>query len=177
VPLTLPAHASLLTALLPPEHGIHDIGGAGLGSGVPVIHGGVPAARLRPGAFVSASVLDSVFGLARGFDVYDDDAGGRRATRRANETVDAALAWLSTQGSQPAFTWVHLYDPHADYDPPAEYRARFATAVRRRDRVDGRARRAAWSPRARAPAGRDRRRPGRPTAKGWVITARTRTAR
>jgi len=127
VPLTLPAHASLLTGLLPPEHGIHDNGGAGLGSGVPVLTEAFRQREYATGAFVSASVLDAVFGLARGFDVYDDDTTSRRrTTRRAGETVDAALAWLATQGQRPAFTWVHLYDPHADYDPPAEYAARFA---------------------------------------------------
>ncbi len=127
VPLTLPAHASLLTALLPPEHGIHDNGGAGLGSGVPVLTEEFRRREYATGAFVSASVLDAVFGLARGFDVYDDDTTSRRRTqRRAGETVDAALAWLAALGPRPAFTWVHLYDPHADYDPPAEFRARFA---------------------------------------------------
>jgi tetratricopeptide (TPR) repeat protein len=82
---------------------------------------------------VSAFVLDGRFGLERGFDVYDDRLGVAKASRspgavperRGDHTVDAALAWL---GRAPPrfFLWVHLYDPHAEYDPPAPWRDRFA---------------------------------------------------
>lgn len=126
VPLTLPAHATLLTGLLPPELGIHDNGGVGLGSGVPVLTEEFRAHGYATGAFVSASVLNASFGLARGFERYDDEIGARRPpTRRAEDTVGAALTWLATQGDRPAFVWVHLYDPHASYDAPEPYRSRF----------------------------------------------------
>jgi len=126
VPLTLPAHATLLTGLLPPELGIHDNGGVGLGSGVPVLAEEFRVKGYATGAFVSASVLGASFGLARGFDRYDDEIGARRPpTRRAEDTVGAALTWLAAQHDRPAFVWVHLYDPHASYDAPEPYRSRF----------------------------------------------------
>jgi arylsulfatase A-like enzyme/Tfp pilus assembly protein PilF len=125
-PLTLPSHVSIMTGALPPVHGVRDNG---------VLFGGTPppAARLlrdagyRTGAFVGAYVLDRRFGLADGFETYDDrvrrdpDAAARlEADRRAEVVVDAALAWLARTPS-PRFLWVHVYDPHAPYDPPAEY--------------------------------------------------------
>jgi Flp pilus assembly protein TadD len=83
----------------------------------------------RTGAFVGAFVLDHRFGLDRGFDVYDDDivrdpgdaSRGLEAERRGDQVVDRALAWLKQSDSRPFFAWVHLYDPHAPYAPPAPY--------------------------------------------------------
>ena len=82
-------------------------------------------AGLRTAAFVGAYVLDQRFGLADGFDVYDDrirrkaDEGvNLEAERRGSEVADAAIAWLNQQSSR-FFLWVHLYDPHAPYEPPA----------------------------------------------------------
>jgi catechol 2,3-dioxygenase-like lactoylglutathione lyase family enzyme len=90
------------------------------------------AAGFASAAFVAAFVLDSRFGLDRGFDLYDDRLGMRDTTRvpgavpdrRGDRTVDAALAWL---GAAPArfFLWVHLYDPHGDYEPPPPFAERF----------------------------------------------------
>jgi Flp pilus assembly protein TadD len=77
-------------------------------------------------------VLDRRFGLARGFDVYDDaierrDTGGSvlESERRGDVVVAAAQAWIEGQG-EPFFAWVHLYDPHAPYDPPSPHRERLA---------------------------------------------------
>jgi choline-sulfatase len=134
VPLTCPSHASLLTGLLPPRHGIHDNGGFVLGTGFPTLAELFVDAGYRTAAFVSAFVLDRRFGLARGFAVYEDDMlGPSTATqkeRRAMElpakiTVDRALSWLRRPDPRPFFAWVHLYDPHAPYRPPEPYATRF----------------------------------------------------
>ncbi len=127
VPLTLPTHASLLTGTLPPEHGIHDNGRTALGSELTTLAEVYAARGYRTGAFVSAIALDASFGLDRGFEVYDDDLGGaeptvqRQLDRPAAAAVDAAIAWLAADASQPFFAWVHVYDPHAEYTPPPEY--------------------------------------------------------
>jgi len=127
VPLTLPTHASLLTGTLPPEHGIHDNGRTALGAELTTLAEVYAARGYRTGAFVSAIALDASFGLNRGFDVYDDDLGGaepagqRQLDRPAAAAVDAALAWLAADTLQPFFAWVHVYDPHAEYAPPAEF--------------------------------------------------------
>jgi len=124
-PLTLPAHVSLLTGRYPFDHGVRNNGNFALGDRVPTIAGALHAAGYRTAAFVSAFVLDRRYGLARGFDRYDDRF---ELERRGADTTAAASAWLGeTAGdSRPFFVWLHLYDPHDPYDPPAPYRTAFA---------------------------------------------------
>jgi choline-sulfatase len=131
VPLTLPSHASLLTGLLPPRHGVRDNAGFVLGEEVPTLAEQFARAGYRTAAFVSAFVLDRRFGLARGFETYVDEmppdpAEPARASCRAGVTVNRALAWLSAESVRPIFLWVHLYDPHDPYRPPEPFASRFA---------------------------------------------------
>jgi arylsulfatase A-like enzyme/Flp pilus assembly protein TadD len=133
VPLTLPAHASILSGLLPPRHGLRN-NGAGSFPGEPqLLATRLSSAGYRTGAFVGAFVLDRRFGLARGFEHYDDEidalartVAGLDAERPAPAVVDRALAWLEQADGRPFFAWVHLYDAHAPYEPPEPYRSRFA---------------------------------------------------
>jgi len=124
-PLTLPAHASLLTGLYPFAHGVRNNGHFTLGDGVPTIATALHDTGYRTAAFVSAFVLDRRYGLARGFDRYDDRV---ELERRGSDTAAAAGAWLTeTAGDpRPFFVWLHLYDPHDPYDPPPPYREAFA---------------------------------------------------
>jgi arylsulfatase A-like enzyme/Flp pilus assembly protein TadD len=129
VPLTLPSHTTLMTGLRPPSHGVRHNGIFSLADDVPVLAEKLKEAGFATGAFVAAVVLDADYGLGRGFDVYDADVGFRRASRsefsfperKADRVVDAALAWLET-APEHFFLWVHLYDPHADYDPPLAFK-------------------------------------------------------
>jgi len=131
VPLTLPSHVTIMTGLLPTEHGIRENGVVFAPQRpMPTLARLLRDAGYKTGAFVGAYVLDRRFGLAEGFDTYDDrirrnaDEGARlEAERRGNEVVDPAIAWAS-QTSSPFFLWVHLYDPHAPYEPPAEFAAK-----------------------------------------------------
>lgn len=128
-PLTLPSHVSIMTGLLPVTHGVRQ-NGAVLRPAQATLADTLKAAGYRTAAFVGAFVLDRRFGLAGGFDRYDDrvrrdpDASDRlEAERPGSEVVDAALAWMQSSSS-PFFLWVHLYDPHVPYEPPADYLAR-----------------------------------------------------
>lgn len=131
-PITLPTHATLLTGLDPPEHGVRHNGLFRLAPEIPTLASHLKAQGFATAAFVSAFVLDSRYGLARGFESYDDelglDARGHTLSvvtaRRADETTDAVLAWLATAPAR-FFLWVHYYDPHGDYTPPIEYLRRF----------------------------------------------------
>src|SRR4051812_6728307 len=116
VPETLPAHASMLTGLYPAGHGIHE-NARYLSSSFPVVAEQLQRTGYRTAAFVSAFVLDHRFGLARGFDLYDD-GGGKWTERNARDTTDAAIAELRTSAGQPRFLWVHYYDAHAPYAAP-----------------------------------------------------------
>ena len=128
-PLTLPSHVSIMTGLLPVTHGVRENGAAFKPSQAPLAET-LKSAGYRTAAFVGAFVLDRRFGLAGGFDRYDDrvrrnpDAADRlEAERPGSAVVDAALAWMQSVPS-PYLLWVHLYDPHVPYAPPPNYLAR-----------------------------------------------------
>lgn len=130
-PLTLPAHTSILTGRTPVHHGVHLNGSARLDGGVPTLATVLKAAGYRTGAFVGAFVLDARYGLARGFDEYDDrlrGAGDDRsfayAERPGADVVQAAGDWILQPGAaSPWLAWVHLFDPHTPYAAPPEFRA------------------------------------------------------
>jgi arylsulfatase A-like enzyme/Flp pilus assembly protein TadD len=132
-PITLPAHASMLTGLYPLNHGIRNNGMFSLTEDRQTLAEVLSSRGYATGAFVSAAVLARRYGLDRGFEVYDDDISQGRSSsrhsvpeRRGDLTVAAAEAWLrSVPEDRPFFCWVHLYDPHAPYDPPPEFRRRF----------------------------------------------------
>ncbi len=124
-PLTLPAHASLLTGLEPPEHGVRDNGAAVLPPGLPTLATVLDGRGYATGAFVASRVLDRRFGLDRGFDVYGDRMAAEHVgqygypERDAAAVTSAALAWTAgLPAGKPYFLWVHYYDPHAPYQPP-----------------------------------------------------------
>jgi arylsulfatase A-like enzyme len=130
-PVTLPAHASLLTGLDPPLHGVRHNGIFRLPHDVPTLAERFRDAGFATAAAVGAVVLDRQHGLDRGFDHYDDSMSGRTASgtggyaeRTADQVVDSVIAWLEG-APERFFLWVHLYDPHADYDPPAGFQAAF----------------------------------------------------
>ncbi|HUP61982.1 MAG TPA: sulfatase-like hydrolase/transferase [Thermoanaerobaculia bacterium] len=121
-PQTLPSHASMMTGLYPAGHGVHENARA-LGAQHALLAEKLRGAGYRTAAFVSGFPLARQFGLARGFDVYDD---AFELERSARETTDRAIAWLRSESQRPLFVWVHYYDPHDPYEPPEPYASRFA---------------------------------------------------
>ena len=135
VPITLPSHVSLFTAVHPPVHGIRN-NGRRFGEALPTLATALRARGHRTAAFVSAFVLDERFGLNRGFETYDDEmeTGGPEreaidAERRGDRTAAALVRWLEGQSNAaPFFAWLHLYDPHDPYLPPAPFDKEFASS-------------------------------------------------
>src|SRR5262245_20033234 len=131
-PLTLPAHASLMTALDPPGHGVRHNGVFRLPAAIPTLAERLREAGHATGAVVGSQVLDRRYGLERGFDRYDDQltdrvtGGSGWPERRADRVVDAALAMADQLGPR-FFLWVHFYDPHMTYDPPAGFASAFSS--------------------------------------------------
>jgi len=131
-PLTLPAHASMLTGLYPPRHTVRDNGQHPLPGASVSLAEAAHGAGFDTAAFVGAVVLDGSLGLAQGFDLYDQPArpllqsSRHFAERPAGEVVAGALDWLAdaTSPERPFFLWVHLYDPHAPYSAPRGFRLR-----------------------------------------------------
>ena len=130
VPLTLPAHATMLTGLHPAKHGIRTNDGFRLASGVTTLAEALHGGGYATAAFIGGSPLQASFGLDRGFDRYDDDflrAAGA-VERPADEVVRAAVTWIDEQRIRPSFAWLHLFDPHSPYTPPAPFAAAHAGA-------------------------------------------------
>lgn len=124
--MTLPSHTSILSGLDPSRHGVHDNTGFRVGQEIETWAERLGSAGYSTGAFVGAFPLDSQFGLAQGFDTYDDyygspDTGSLRMVERpADAVVSIARRWLRQQRG-PWFAWVHVYDPHAPYLPPPPF--------------------------------------------------------
>lgn len=134
VPLTLPAHSTIFTGVLPPVHGVRDNGGYVLDASRTTLAEMLRNGGWRTGAFVGAYVLDGKWGLDQGFERYFDDFSISKyktlslgsVARRAEEVVDAALPWLDAHRAERFFGWLHFYDPHSPYDPPEPFKSRFA---------------------------------------------------
>jgi arylsulfatase A-like enzyme/Tfp pilus assembly protein PilF len=138
-PLTPVSHATILTGTYPRFHGVRDFGSR-LPDFPPYLPELLRARGYRTGAFVSSIILDPTNGFApgfeRGFDTYD--AGFHRGKRgeprigsmqrRGEETTARALGWLKRDPHTPAFLWIHIWDAHDPYDPPAPYDERYSSA-------------------------------------------------
>jgi arylsulfatase A-like enzyme/Flp pilus assembly protein TadD len=126
-PLTLPSHASILTGLYPPRHGVRYNGISRLPPSFDTMTERLRDAGYATGAVIGAYVLAGKFGLDQGFEYYDDETRlqGDSAQRPASEVTALALDWLE-RAERPFFLWVHYYDPHEGYTPPEPFATRFA---------------------------------------------------
>ncbi|HEV7766760.1 MAG TPA: sulfatase-like hydrolase/transferase [Thermoanaerobaculia bacterium] len=116
VPLTAPAHASMLTGRLPADHGIRDNSGFALDPHIPTVASELARRGYATGAMVSTKVLASKTGLAKGFAVYDQNFTPADAAERDGEqTIAAALQWMGGQKKKSFFLFLHLYEPHTPY--------------------------------------------------------------
>ena len=129
--VTLPSHASIFTGLLPSDHGVRDNAGYRLDDTIPTLAAELNRHGYATGGFVSSYVLRSGTGIGRGFEVYDDGVGfetGRQLgqiQRAGADTLAAASAWLTGVTDAPFLLFLHLYEPHAPYEPPAPFAGRY----------------------------------------------------
>lgn len=131
VPVTLPAHASILTGTYPPFHGARHNGAFALPQDSVTLAEHFTERGYETSAVIGAAVLDSVFGVDQGFGRYEDFYSGKRpdggdgpAERRAAEVSRLACELIEEAGDSPLFLWVHYYDPHDPYEPPPSFEAR-----------------------------------------------------
>lgn len=131
VPITLPAFASIMTSKLPLEHGVRNNGTYQLPATADTLAELAGQAGLQTAAFIAAYPLHSRFGLAQGFEHYDDQFLDQAPSgpawqahyneRRGEKVTEAAGSWLRQHARKPYFLWVHYYDPHTPYAPPAPF--------------------------------------------------------
>jgi arylsulfatase A-like enzyme len=153
---TGPSHATMFTGLYPRTHGVVKNGYV-LAATHPTLASSLRAAGYRTAAFIGSYALAREFGYGRGFEVFDEDFRPTEASipaagtwegarvpgafdRRAEFTVGRVAGWLRQEGyldrtrrktAAPYFLWVHFFDPHSPYQPPAPYDALFAGGVAR----------------------------------------------
>lgn len=130
--VTLPSHTNILTGLYPYAHGVRENTGFSLPARVPTLATLLGKAGYQTAAFVGAFPLDRRFGLNQGFGVYDDSYPlgthpdrFEMVQRRGDQVVAPADAWWRAHSGSKRFLWVHLYDPHAPYQPPAPFAERY----------------------------------------------------
>lgn len=145
VPITLPSHTVMFTGTFPMYSGMHDFSANVLNAEQPTLASVLKDHDYATGAVVAAAVLDSRFGLNRGFDFYYDHFDFSRLQesnldemeRPGNLVADRTLEWLAANAAldarkrpaKPFFFWMHLYDPHAPYRPPEPYASQFKNAL------------------------------------------------
>src|SRR2546422_3356861 len=129
VPVTLPAHTVIFTGTYPMLSGMHDFAANKLNATQPTLASVLKEQGYTTGAVIGSAVLDSRFGLNHGFDFYYDHFDFNRLQesnldemeRPGNIVADVTLDWLSKNYQKKFFLWMHLYDPHYPYRPPAPY--------------------------------------------------------
>lgn len=125
---TLASHTTLFTGTWPHTHGVPR-------NGFVVAPENETLAELllaqgyRTAAVLGSYALESLFGLDQGFQYVDEEfdiqlAQGKifdQSQRTADAVTDAALRWLSTVEDESYFLFVHYFDAHQPYTPPAPY--------------------------------------------------------
>ena len=130
IPLTLPAHSSMLTGLIPPTHGVHDNFDMRLPNEILTLPEIMKDNGFSTYGIISSVVLDSRFGMDQGFDVFDNAFTDQAriittAERKGNETTENAIKWLTDNSDKKKFMFIHYYDPHEPYAPPKPFSKQF----------------------------------------------------
>ncbi len=131
MPLTLPAHSSMLTGTYPLYHGVHDNLDHVLAESNVTIAEILREHGYTTGAIVSTFVLDGQFGVGQGFDSYNDrfvqPVGPREGKeRRGEEASRFACSYIEKHRDEPFFLFLHYFDPHTVYNPPEPFASEYA---------------------------------------------------
>jgi len=126
IPLTLPAHFSMLTGTIPPYHGRHDNKDKITTPFEPILADILQQKGFVTGAFISSSILNSQFGLNQGFYYYEDSfEKPDDSERKAEEITRHAISWLEKNKNSRFFLFLHYYDPHDVYEPPEPFATQY----------------------------------------------------
>lgn len=137
IPITLPSHASMLTGKVPFAHGVRDNGLFILSKKQRTLAEILKEHGYQTGAAIGSFPMLGRFGLAQGFDLYEDhlsggheDLHGNRVfpkrrlffdERKAGRVNEAILPWLEEHADEPFFLFVHYFDPHHPHEAPAPF--------------------------------------------------------
>jgi arylsulfatase A-like enzyme/predicted Zn-dependent protease len=135
VPLTLPAHTTILSGTYPAFHQVRDNGSFVVPEGLELLSETLLRRGFATAAFISAYVLHRKWGLNRGWDYYGDSfrfsklktVSLSNIQKLAGAVLPEAEAWLEKIGKQRFFSWIHLYDPHSPYAPPEPFASLYSS--------------------------------------------------
>jgi len=129
VPLTLPAHCSILTGTYPIYHQVRNHGYYVLDQRIETLAEILKRNGYITSAFVSSFTVDSRFGLDQGFDVYNDNLSikikGYDSERKAEKVFEDFSQWFHKNSTEKFFCWLHFFDPHDPYDPPEPFKSEY----------------------------------------------------
>jgi len=151
-PITGPSHASMLTGVVPPEHGLRSNVQEILPPVVKRLPGELRDAGYHTGGFIAAYPLRDRFGFGEGFEIYDDrmnesitmrlkDLGyfdslwvplfapfigkGTQSSTPGHVVQERAFEWLDgLPEDEPYFLFLHLYDAHGPRRSPTRVSTR-----------------------------------------------------
>ena len=132
-PITLPAHASLLTGLYPYHNNVRDNADYRLYDNATTLATLMKKNGYRTAAFISSIALSSMYNLDQGFDEYNEkfdfheSEWGGYNERRADSVTKSALDWLNANKNYPYFIWIHYFDAHTAYEPPEPWLSQYRT--------------------------------------------------
>ncbi len=115
-PSTLHSHASIFTSLLPHNHGAAWQGKTRLADECLTVTEVAQSAGFATGAFTGGGQMDKIFGLDQGFDFYEQPGA-----KDFRDIVRPATAWLDRRPDKPFFLFLHTYETHHPYEPPARF--------------------------------------------------------
>jgi choline-sulfatase len=139
---TAPSHATIFTGRYPISHGVVK-NGLSLSQDQETLAEKLQANGYQTAGFVSSFVLKGKFGWSQGFSTYRDDFDASDATakiesweghrideafdQRGDVTTREVTRWLwERDRGRPFFLFVHYFDPHSPYEPPADFERKFA---------------------------------------------------
>ena len=141
-PVTTPSHSTIFTGTYPPHHGVRDNGMFVLGPDSVTFAEIAKQHGYTTGGAVGSFPVTRGFGLAQGFDFFDDRISAPAEDFRGQRTVPkqgvffeerpapwvntAILPWFEDNVDRPFFVWLHYWDPHLPHHPPPPYSEIFA---------------------------------------------------
>lgn len=126
VPLTFPSHVNILTGKNPFETGIF-LNGQKIENEENLLPKIFEKKGYKTAAFVSSAILNKMFGLSDGFDIYSDvepQKGEIIKERSCFETNKEVFKFLE-ENKENFFIWVHYFEPHSPYEPPEPFKSQF----------------------------------------------------
>jgi arylsulfatase len=120
---TIPSIPSILTSLYQPHHGIFSYGDTLNNKAVSLAE--VLSKKAYRTAFMGPRFFSEIKGIERGFDYFNN----KQENAKADKLTDKVIEWIKGHKKERFFLWLHYFDPHAPYRPPAPYNSMFISNV------------------------------------------------